>query len=108
MLDGAAAPTVQVDSVDSFDISNGGFNAIYLKPGEHKLTIKEGTFLSNWRADEMSINYDFESGHRYFFRLFSDTNKANFILGVTTIANDAYSFGMVSEELAIKELQKLK
>jgi len=108
MLDGATAPTVQIDSIDTFDIKNGGFKVLNLDSGTHKLTIKKGSLLSNWRADEMSLNYDFKSGQRYFFRLLSDTSKANYMLGVMTIANDAYSFGLVSEEFAIKELQGLK
>jgi len=41
MLDGAASPTVQVDSVDFFDIKNGGFNVLYLEPGSHTLTLKK-------------------------------------------------------------------
>jgi len=56
----------------------------------------------------MSLSYDFESGRRYFFRLFSDTSKANYILGVMTIANDAYSFGLATKEFATKELAELK
>lgn len=108
MLDGAAAPTVQIDSVDMFNIKNGGFEVLNLDSGNHELTIKKGSLLSNWRADKMSLSYDFKSGQRYFFRLFSDTSKSNYVFGVMTIANDAYSFGLVSEEFAIKELQELK
>jgi hypothetical protein len=43
-----------------------------------------------------------------FSAFFSDTSEANYMLGVMTIANDAYSFGLVSKEFAIKELQGLK
>lgn len=69
ILDGAAAPTVQVDGKDRFDLSNGGYEVITLYPGTHTLTIKKGAFMSNWRADEMNIEYKFEANKNYFVRL---------------------------------------
>ena len=42
------------------------------------------------------------------FPPFSDTSKTNYMLDVMIIANDKYSFELVSEEFAIKELQGLK
>tara|TARA_R110002060_G_scaffold880_2_gene2096 strand:+ start:1944 stop:2246 length:303 start_codon:yes stop_codon:yes gene_type:complete len=55
ILDGAAAPTIQVDEKDRFDLSNGGYEIIKLSPGTYKLTVKKSAFMSNWRADEMNI-----------------------------------------------------
>lgn len=55
LLDGAAAPTVQINGEDTFDISNGGYQDLYLSPGENIITVKKDEGFSNWRADELTI-----------------------------------------------------
>ncbi|PCK32141.1 DUF2846 domain-containing protein [Pseudoalteromonas piscicida] len=107
MLDGAAAPTVQVDGVDRFDLSNGGYEIITLSPGSHKLTVKKGAFLSNWRADEMNIEYNFEANKNYFVRLSAELQGAGVYGSVISISG-SYGFALIKESDAINELKEVK
>lgn len=107
ILDGAAAPTIQVDGVDHFDLSNGGYQILNLKPGEHKLTVKKGTFMSNWRAGEMNIKYSFKGNRIYFMRLSAELEDAAYLSSVMSISG-LYSFGLVNEKNALAELKKTK
>ncbi|MEW6984614.1 DUF2846 domain-containing protein [Colwelliaceae bacterium 6471] len=105
MLDGAAAPAIQVDGVDRFDMNNGGFQIIHLPPGKHKLTVRKSSI--NWRADEMSFEYPFEAGKRYFVRLTAELGDFGSYGGVVSISG-AYYFGLVTEEVALHQLKELK
>lgn len=107
MLDGAAAPTVQVDGIDRFDLSNGGYEVITLSPGSHKLTVKKGAFMSNWRADEMNIEYKFEANKNYFIRLSAELQDAGVYSGVISISG-SYGFALIKESYAINELKEVK
>ena len=107
MLDGAAAPTVQVDGTDRFDLSNGGYEIITLSPGTHKLTVKKGAFMSNWRADEMNIEYKFEANKNYFVRLSAELQDAGVYGSVISISG-SYGFALIKESFAINELKEVK
>lgn len=107
MLDGAAAPTVQVDGTDRFDLSNGGYQIITLSPGTHKLTVKKGAFMSNWRSEEMSIEYQFEANKNYFVRLSAELQNAGVYGSVISISG-SYSFALINESLALNELKEVK
>lgn len=107
MLDGAAAPTVQIDGKDRFDLSNGGYEIITLSPGIHKLTVKEGKFMSNWRAEEMSIEYKFEANKNYFVRLSADLQDIDGYGSVISISG-RYGFALIKESFAINELKEVK
>ena len=107
MLDGAAAPTVQVDGKDRFDLSNGGYEVITLYPGTHTLTIKKGAFMSNWRADEMNIEYKFEANKNYFVRLSAQLQDAGVYGGVISVSG-SYGFALIKESFAINELREVK
>ena len=107
MLDGAATPTVQVDGVDRFDLSNGGYEVIILSPGAHKLTVKKGVFMSNWRADEMNIEYKFEANRNYFVRLSAELQDAG-VYGSVMSVSGSYGFALIKESFAINELKEVK
>ncbi len=107
MLDGAAAPTVQVDGKDRFDLSNGGYEVITLYPGTHTLTIKKGAFMSNWRADEMNIEYKFEANKNYFVRLSAQLQDAG-VYGRVISVSGSYGFALIKESFAINELKEVK
>ncbi|KJY83541.1 DUF2846 domain-containing protein [Pseudoalteromonas piscicida] len=107
MLDGAAAPTVQVNGKDRFDLSNGGYEVITLSPGTHKLTVKKGAFMSNWRADEMNIEYKFEANKNYFVRLSAELQDAGVYGSVISISG-SYGFALIKESFAINELKEVK
>ena len=107
MLDGAAAPTVQVDGTDRFDLNNGGYEIITLSPGTHKLTVKKGAFMSNWRADEMNIEYKFEPNKNYFVRLSAELQDAGVYGSVISISG-SYGFALIKESFAINELKEIK
>ncbi|MBO9492362.1 DUF2846 domain-containing protein [Endozoicomonas sp. G2_1] len=107
MLDGAAAPTIQVDGVDRFDLSNGGYEVITLSPGIHKLTVKKGAFMSNWRADEMNIEYKFDANKNYFVRLSAELQDAG-IYGRVISISGSYGFALIKESYAINELKEVK
>lgn len=107
MLDGAAAPTIQVDGTDRFDLSNGGYEIITLSPGTHKLTVKKGEFMSNWRADEMSIEYKFQANKNYFVRLSAELQDAGVYGSVISISG-SYGFGLIKESFALNELKEVK
>ncbi|WP_111979540.1 DUF2846 domain-containing protein [Algibacillus agarilyticus] len=107
MLDGAAAPTVQVDGSDRFDLSNGGYEIITLTPGIHKLTVKKGAFMSNWRADEMNIEYKFEANKNYFVRLSAELQDVGVYGSVISISG-SYGFALIKESFAINELKEVK
>lgn len=107
ILDGAAAPTIQVDGVDRFDLSNGGYQVITLLPGTHKITVKKGAFISNWRADEMNIEYKFEANKNYFVRLSAELHNAGVYGSVISISG-SYGFALIKESFAINELKEAK
>ena len=107
MLDGAAAPTVQVDGIDRFDLSNGGYEIITLSPGTHQLTVKKGAFMSNWRADEMNIEYKFEANKNYFVRLSAELQDAGVYGSVISISG-SYGFALIKESFAINEPKEVK
>ncbi|MCW8833875.1 MAG: DUF2846 domain-containing protein [Colwellia sp.] len=107
MLDGAAAPTIQIDETDRFDLSNGGYEVITLPPGTHKLTVKKGAFMSNWRADEMNIEYKFEANKNYFVRLSAELQDAGVYGNVISISG-SYGFALIEESFAMNELQEVK
>ena len=106
MLDGAAAPTVQIDGEDRFDLSNGGYEIITLSPGTHKITVKKGTFMSNWRANEMNIEYKFEANKNYFVRLSAELQDASVYGSVISISG-RYGFALIKESFAINELKEV-
>ncbi len=107
MLDGAAAPTIQVNGKDHFDLSNGGYEVITLSPGTHKLTVKKGGFMSNWRADEMNIEYKFEANKNYFVRLSAELQGAG-VYGNVISVSGSYGFALINEMFAINELKEVK
>jgi len=107
MLDGAAAPTIQIDGVDRFDLSNGGYEVVTLPPGSHKLTVKKGGVMSNWRADEMNIEYKFEANKNYFVRLSAELQNAG-VYGSVISVSGRYGFALVKESYAINELREVK
>ncbi|MBB1441165.1 DUF2846 domain-containing protein [Shewanella sp. SG41-4] len=107
MLDGAAAPTIQIDGVDRFDLSNGGYEVITLPLGTHKLTVKQGAFMSNWRAEEMTIEYEFEANKNYFVRLSAEFNDVGAYGSVISVSG-VYGFGLIKESFALSELIELK
>lgn len=107
MLDGAAAPTIQVDGTDQFDLSNGGYEVITLSPGIHKLTVKKGAFMSNWRADEMNLEYRFEANTNYFVRLSAELKEAG-VYGSLISVSGNYGFALIKESYAIEELKEVK
>ncbi|WP_440877642.1 DUF2846 domain-containing protein [Thalassotalea sp. PLHSN55] len=107
MLDGAAAPTVQINGTDRFNLSNGGYEVITLSPGTHKFTVKKGAFMSNWRADEMNIEYKFEANKNYFVRLSAELQDAGVYGSVISISG-SYGFALINESFAINELKEVK
>ena len=107
MLDGAAAPTVQINGVDSFEISNGGFHEIDLNPGNTIITVKEGGFMSNWRAGQLQITFDAAANNTYFVRLTAAIENATFVGGVASISGN-YSLGLIEPESAKQELRETK
>ena len=107
MLDGAAAPAVQVNGVDSFEISNGGFHVLDLNPGNTIIAVKEGGFMSNWRAGPLQISFDAQANNTYFVRLTAALDNAAYIGGVASISGN-YSLGLVTPEIAKKELRETK
>lgn len=107
MLDGTAAPTVQVDGTDRFDLSNGGYEIVTLSPGTHMLTVKKGALMSNWRADEMNIEYKFEANKNYFVRLSAELRDAG-VYGSTISISGSYGFALIKETYAVKELKEVK
>ncbi|WP_298770709.1 DUF2846 domain-containing protein [uncultured Shewanella sp.] len=107
MLDGAAAPTIQIDGKDRFNISNGGYEVLALSPGIHKITVKEGTFISSWRADEMNIEYKFEANKNYFLRLSAELQDAG-ISGSFISISGRYGFALIDESYAINELKGIR
>lgn len=107
MLDGAASPTIQIDGKDNFDLSNGGYKVISLKPGKHKLTVKEGAFMSNWRAGEMNIEHKLEANKNYFVRLSAELTDVGSYGGVTSVSGN-YSFALIKESYALNELKETK
>lgn len=96
MLDGAATPTIQVDDIDSFELSNGGYQIISLSPGLHKLTVKKGGIMSNWRAGEMNIEYKFEANENYFVRLSAELNDVG-VYGSVTSVSGSYGFALIKK-----------
>ncbi|RHW74783.1 DUF2846 domain-containing protein [Colwellia sp. RSH04] len=106
MLDGAAAPTIQVDGKDRFELSNGGYEVITLSPGTHKLTVKKGAFMSNWRAEEMNIEYKFEANRNYFVRLSAELQDAG-VYGNVISVSGSYGFGLIKESFAKNELKEV-
>lgn len=107
ILDAVAAPTIQINGEDHFDLSNGGYTVISLKPGKHKLTVKKGTFLSNWRAGEMNIEHKFEANKNYFVRLTAELADVGFYGGVTSVSGN-YEFALIKESYAKNELKETK
>lgn len=107
MLDGAAAPEVQVNGVNKFKISNGGYEILTLKPGETAFVVKEGAFMSNWRASELSINANLEANKVYFVRLTAELNDAGYVGGVSSISGN-YTLGLITQDFAVKELGDTK
>ena len=107
MLDGAAAPTIQIDGVDRFDLGNGGYEIITLAPGSHRLTVRKGAFLSNWRADEMTIEYTFEANRSYFVRLSAELQSVGVYGGVISVSGN-YGFALIDESYAMDELKQTK
>lgn len=107
MLDGAAAPTIQIDGVDRFDLSNGGYHIVVLEPRKYELTVKEGAFMSNWRAGKMSISPTFKASESYFVRLSAELQDAAYLGGVMSISG-MYGFGLVPKINAMDELKLTK
>jgi hypothetical protein len=107
MLDGAAAPTIQIDESDRFDLSNGGYEVISLSPGIHKLTVKKGAFMSNWRADEMNIEYKFEKNKNYFVRLSAELQDVGVYGSVISVSGN-YGFALIQDSFALNELKEVK
>jgi hypothetical protein len=107
MLDGAAAPMVQINGVDSFEISNGGFHVFDLAPGNAVIAVKEGGFMSNWRAGPLEISFDAQANNTYFVRLTADLGNAAYLGGVASISGN-YSLGLVNRETALRELRETK
>tara|TARA_R110000737_G_C14313556_1_gene438380 strand:+ start:112 stop:576 length:465 start_codon:yes stop_codon:yes gene_type:complete len=107
MLDGAAAPDVQVNGVNKFKISNGGYEILNLKAGDTSFVVKEGTFMSNWRAGELSINTNLEANKVYFIRLTAELTDAGYIGGVSSISGK-YTLGLIIQDFAVKELGDTK
>ncbi|MCE9686645.1 DUF2846 domain-containing protein [Shewanella sp. AS16] len=107
MLDGAAAPTVQINGVDSFNISNGGYQVLDLNRGETVISVKEGGFVSNWRAGSLQISFDAQANHTYFVRLTAELANAAYLGGIVSISGN-YSLGLVNQETALKELHETK
>lgn len=107
MLDGAAAPTIKIDGVDRFDLSNGGYEVITLSSGTHKLTVKKGAFMSNWRAEEMTIEYKFDANKNYFVRLSAELHDVGGYGSVISVSGN-YGFGLIKESFAMNELKELK
>ena len=106
LLDGAAAPTVQINGEDKFDISNGGYQTLSLPPGETTITVKEGGVLSNWRADELTITLPMEASKVYFVRLGA---KVENVSGGSFISvSGLYSLSLVAEDFAVNELRETK
>lgn len=104
LLDGAAAPTVQINGEDTFDIGNGGYQDIDLSPGEYTITVKKGGVLSNWRADELTIDVPMEAGSVYFVRLGA---KVDNVSGGSFISvSGLYSLSLVTEKFALTELSE--
>ena len=107
MLDGAAAPTIQIDGVDHFNLGNGGYEVVTLSPGVHKLTVKKGTFMSNWRADQMDIEFKFEANKNYFVRLSAELKNAGVYGSVISVSGN-YGFALINESFALNELKEIK
>lgn len=107
MLDGAAAPTVQVNGVDSFEISNGGFHVLDLNPGNTIIAVKEGGIMSNWRAGPLQISLDVQANTTYFVRLTAELANAAYLGGVASISGN-YSLGLVNPATATQELRETK
>ena len=107
MLDGAAAPTVQINGVDSFEISNGGFHVLDLNPGSTIIAVKEGGIMSNWRAGPLQISFDVQANNTYFVRLTAELASAAYLGGVASISGN-YSLGLVNPEVATQELRETK
>ncbi|MDX1526956.1 MAG: DUF2846 domain-containing protein [Pseudidiomarina maritima] len=107
MLDGAASPVVQINGVDSFEIGNGGFHVIDLSPGNTIIAVKEGGFMSNWRAGPLQISFDAQANNTYFVRLTAALDNAAYVGGVASISGN-YSLGLVNPEIAKQELRETK
>ena len=107
MLDGAASPTVQVDDVDKFDLGNGGYEVLVINPGEHKITVKAGGIMSNWRAGQMAIEYPFEANKNYYIRLSAEL-KNSYVVGNVLSVSGNYGFSLVREDFALQELRGTK
>lgn len=105
MLDGAAAPTVQVNGVDSFNIGNGGYHVLDLHPGSTIIAVKEGGMMSNWRAGALQISFDTQANNTYFVRLTAELANATFLGGISSISGN-YSLGLVNQETALQELRE--
>ncbi|MCL1090171.1 DUF2846 domain-containing protein [Shewanella profunda] len=108
MLDGAAAPTVQINGVDSFNISNGGYHVLDLNPGNTIISVKEeGGIMSNWRSGPLQIAFDAQANNTYFVRLTAELANAAYVGGVSSISGN-YSLGLVNSETALQELHETK
>ncbi|MDF2180177.1 DUF2846 domain-containing protein [Aliiglaciecola sp. CAU 1673] len=105
MLDGAAAPTVQINGKDSFNLSNGGYQVLDLVPGKTLLAVKEGGLLSNWRASPLQISVDLQANKSYFVRLSAELSNAAYVGGVSSVSGQ-YSWGLVDQQMALTELPK--
>jgi len=107
MLDGAASPEVQVNGTINFNIRNGGYEILSIKSGETSFVVKEGGFMSNWRASELSINANLEANKVYFVRLTAELTDSAYVGGVSSISGN-YTLGLIKKEFAIKELSDIK
>ncbi|TOJ94156.1 DUF2846 domain-containing protein [Vibrio parahaemolyticus] len=107
MLDGAASPTVQINGIDSFNISNGGYEIINIEPGYATFTVSKGGFMSNWRAPELNIATNLEAKTVYFVRLTAEITNASFISGISSISG-GYSLGIIERSTALNELRDTK
>jgi len=107
MLDGAAAPTIQLNGVDSFNISNGGYHVLDLNRGRVIIAVKEGGIMSNWRAGGLQISFDAQANKTYFVRLTAELANAAYVGGVSSISGN-YSLGLINQETALQELLETK
>lgn len=107
MLDGAAAPMVQVDGVDSFRIKNGGYHIFDVLPGSRTIAVKAGGKMSGWRAGELQVVVEAEAGKTYFVRLLAEANNASQTSGFPSISGN-YSLDVVDEQTALAELLTTK
>ncbi|WP_127024792.1 DUF2846 domain-containing protein [Rheinheimera mangrovi] len=107
MLDGAAAPTVQINGVDSFSISNGGYHVLDLTPGNTVIAVKEGGLMSNWRAGPLQIVLDVQANNLYFVRLSAELANAAYVGNLASFSGK-YSLGLVTKETALQELHETK